>query len=205
MVNLKIDSKTVQVPTGTTILDAAKSVQIKIPTLCHHPDLDPTAACGICIVKANGRMVRSCCTPVAEGMEVITRDPEITAARQTVLKLTLSHHPNECLTCLKNDTCELRQLAADFGIRETGFTNITPTAQDCPEDDSTKSIVFDPRKCILCGRCTEVCQNVQNVWALSVLKRGISCFCVTYFSGKSCIRCNIVLTYCVGYRTIISS
>ena len=70
MVKLTIDSKEVEVPAGTTILDAAKSVQIKIPTLCHHPDLPPTAACGICIVKAGGRMVRSCCTPVAEGMEV---------------------------------------------------------------------------------------------------------------------------------------
>lgn len=200
MVSLKIDSKTVQVPTGTTILDAAKSVQIKIPTLCHHPDLDPTAACGICIVKANGRMVRSCCTPVAEGMEVITRDPEITAARQTVLKLTLSRHPNECLTCLKNDTCELRQLAADFGIRETGFTNITPTAQDYPEDDSTKSIVFDPRKCILCGRCTEVCQNVQNVWALSVLKRGISTHIAPAgdipLGDSPCIKCGQCTAHC---------
>ena len=110
MVKLTIDSQTVEVPAGTTILDAAKSVQIKIPTLCHHPDLPPTAACGICIVKSNGRMVRSCCTPVAEGMEVITRDPDIIEARRTVLKLTLSKHPNECLTCLKNDTCELRKL-----------------------------------------------------------------------------------------------
>lgn len=200
MVNLTIDSKAVQVPAGTTILDAAKSVQIKIPTLCHHPDLAPTAACGICIVKANGRMVRSCCTPVAEGMEIITRDPDITAARQTVLKLTLSHHPNECLTCLKNDTCELRQLAANFGIRETGLTNITPPHTECPPDDSTKSIVFDPRKCILCGRCTEVCQNVQNVWALSVLKRGISTHIApagdTLLGDSPCIKCGQCTAHC---------
>jgi len=81
MVKLTIDSKVVEVPEGTTILNAAKSAQIKIPTLCHHPDLPPTAACGICIVKSNGRMVRSCCTPVAEGMEV--SDDEVTVAFRT--------------------------------------------------------------------------------------------------------------------------
>ncbi len=200
MVKLKIDSQVVEVPEGTTILDAAKSVQIKIPTLCHHPDLPPTAACGICIVKSNGRMVRSCCTPVSEGMEVITRDPDIIEARRTVLKLTLSKHPNECLTCLKNDTCELRKIASDFGIRETGFQNITATPEETPEDDSTKSIVLDPRKCILCGRCVEVCQNTQNVWALSMLKRGIN----THISPAAdeklndspCIKCGQCTAHC---------
>ena len=200
MVKLKIDSQVVEVPEGTTILDAAKSAQIKIPTLCHHPDLPPTAACGICIVKSNGRMVRSCCTPVSEGMEVITRDPDIIEARRTVLKLTLSKHPNECLTCLKNDTCELRKIASDFGIRETGFQNITATVEEAPEDDSTKSIVLDPRKCILCGRCVEVCQNTQNVWALSMLKRGIN----THISPAAdeklndspCIKCGQCTAHC---------
>ena len=200
MVKLTIDSQTVEVPAGTTILDAAKSVQIKIPTLCHHPDLPPTAACGICIVKVNGKMLRSCCTPVAEGMEVITRDADIIDARRTVLKLTLSKHPNECLTCLKNDTCELRKLASDFGIRDTEFENITPTSEEQPVDDTTKSIVLDPRKCILCGRCVEVCQNTQNVWALSMLQRGIK----THISPAAdenlvdspCIKCGQCTAHC---------
>ena len=200
MVKLTIDSKEVEVPAGTTILDAAKSVQIKIPTLCHHPDLPPTAACGICIVKAGGRMVRSCCTPVAEGMEVVTRDPDIIEARRTVLKLTLSKHPNECLTCLKNDTCELRKLSADFGIRDSEFANITASKEEMPEDDSTKSIVLDPRKCILCGRCVEVCQNVQNVWALSMLKRGISTHISPAADNKlgdsPCIKCGQCTAHC---------
>ena len=200
MVRLTIDSHIVEVPEGTSILDAAKSVQIKIPTLCHHPDLPPTAACGICIVKVNGKMLRSCCTPVSEGMEVITRDPDIIDARRTVLKLTLSKHPNECLTCLKNDSCELRKLASDFGIREAEFNNITPTPEEQPIDDSTKSIVLDPRKCILCGRCVEVCQNVQNVWALSMLQRGIQ----THISPAAdenladspCIKCGQCTAHC---------
>ncbi|MBE6449833.1 MAG: 2Fe-2S iron-sulfur cluster binding domain-containing protein [Alphaproteobacteria bacterium] len=200
MVRLTIDSHIVEVPEGTSILDAAKSVQIKIPTLCHHPDLPATAACGICIVKVNGKMLRSCCTPVAEGMEVITRDADIIDARRTVLKLTLSKHPNECLTCLKNDTCELRKLASDFGIRDTEFENITPTSEEQPVDDTTKSIVLDPRKCILCGRCVEVCQNTQNVWALSMLQRGIK----THISPAAdenlvdspCIKCGQCTAHC---------
>lgn len=200
MTTLKIDSQIVIVPDGTTILDAAKTVQIAIPTLCHHPDLPPTASCGICIVKANGRMVRACSTPVSEGMEVITRDPDIIAARQTVLKLTLSRHPNDCLTCLKNDTCELRQLASDFGIRTSEFENITPDKAEAPRDDTTKSIVFDPRKCILCGRCVEVCQDIQNVWALTMLKRGITTHVATAADKKlgesPCIKCGQCTAHC---------
>ena len=87
MIHLKIDNHEIEVPEGTTILEAAKNVQVDIPTLCHHPDLIPNAGCGICIVKVNGRMLRSCCTACTEGMDVITRDPDIVEARRTVLKL----------------------------------------------------------------------------------------------------------------------
>jgi len=200
MVKLVIDNKEVEVPAGTSILNAAKSVQIKIPTLCHHPDLPPTAACGICIVKVNGRMLRSCCTPVEEGMQVVTRDPDIIDARRTVLKLTLSNHPNDCLTCLKNDTCELRKMAADFGIRDIGFKDIVKSKEEMPKDDSTKSIVLDPRKCILCGRCVEVCQNVQNVYALSMLQRGINTHVSPAANEKlgnsPCIKCGQCTAHC---------
>ena len=200
MVKLTIDNIEVEVEKGTSILDAAKSVQIKIPTLCHHPDLPPTASCGICIVKANGRMLRSCCTPVEEGMQVITRDPEIIAARRTVLKLTLSNHPNDCLTCLKNEACELRKLSADFGIREFGFNSIVKSRLEMPVDDSTKSIVLDPRKCIPCGRCVEVCQNVQNVHALSMLQRGINSHVSPAAEAKlgdsPCIKCGQCTAHC---------
>lgn len=200
MIKLKIDNLDVEVPEGTSILDAAKKVQVEIPTLCYHPDLEPTAACGLCIVKANGRMLRSCCTPVMEGMEVITRDPEIVNERKTVLKLILSRHPNECLTCLKNETCELRQKAAEFGFRQDNFKKISLSHEDAPLDCSTRSIVLDPRKCILCGRCVQVCQNVQNVWALSFLNRGLKTRIAVAgnltLDESPCIKCGQCVAHC---------
>ena len=115
-----INNIPLQVAEGTTILEAAEQVQIKIPTLCKHSDLDSNAACGICIVKVKGmnKMIRACCTPVQENMEIITHDPEIIDIRRTVLELILSNHPNDCLKCGRNNNCELQTLAAEFGIRD---------------------------------------------------------------------------------------
>lgn len=172
MIRAKINTIAVTVPEGSTILEAAVKAQIKIPTLCKHPDLPSTAACGICVVKAKGmnKMLRACCTPLEEGMEITTHDPEIVEIRRTVIELILSRHPNECLTCLRNSNCELQKLAADFGIRRESYPQTLPKL---PLDASTGSIVLDPRKCVACGRCIEVCQKMQNVWALSMLERGI--------------------------------
>lgn len=196
-VKLKIDGMDVAVPAGTTILDAARRVQVGIPTLCHHPDLHPEASCGICVVKVGRRMVRACCTPVSEGMDVVTRDTEIVETRRTVLQLQLSHHPPDCLTCIRNENCELQKLAAAFGVRERGFNNITPQLE---KDDSTKCIVIDPRKCILCGRCVEVCQNIQQVNALSFLKRGIhtrmSPAAGLPLADTPCIKCGQCTAHC---------
>ncbi len=160
---------------GATILEAAKQVFINIPTLCKHqdPDIRASASCGICVVKLKNspKMLRACCTPIEDGMNIITHDPEIVEIRRTVLELIISNHPNECLKCGRNNNCELQDLVADFGIREDRFKKIVP---DLPKDETTKSVVLEPRKCIKCGRCIEVCQNMQNVWALSFLERGIN-------------------------------
>ena len=169
MVKITIDKFEVDVPEGTTILEAARTVQIDIPTLCKHPDVDPSAGCGMCVVKVNGRILRSCCTPVAEGMKIITSDPEIVSVRRSVLELILSAHPNQCLTCLRSGHCELQDLAHSFGIENEDLPSLV---KGLPADDSTKSIVLHPDKCVLCGRCVDVCQNQQNVWALSFLNRG---------------------------------
>lgn len=172
MVKGVINGIPVEVKAGTTILEAAKQVQINIPTLCKHPDLISSAACGLCVVKIKklNRMLRACTTPLEEGMDVQTHDPEIVETRRTVLELILSNHPNDCLTCGRNNNCELQKLVADFGIREESFEKFV---KEIPADDSTGTIVLEPQKCIKCGRCVEVCQDIQNVWALSFLERGV--------------------------------
>lgn len=154
-VKAKINGVGVEVPYGTTILQAAETVQVKIPTLCKHPDLTASAACGICIVRAKGqaKMLRACCTPIEEGMEIVTHDPEIVEIRRTVIELILSNHPNDCLKCGRNNNCELQKLTAEFGIRQESFPQ---SLKDIPKDLSTNTIELEPQKCILCGRCVEV-------------------------------------------------
>lgn len=200
MVKAKINGITVNVPEGTTILEAAEKVQIKIPTLCKHPDLPPTASCGICIVKLVGsnKMLRACCTPIEENMDIITHDPEIVEVRRTVIELILSKHPNECLTCGRNGNCELQKLAEDFGIRTNSFEQFLP---DIPADKSTGTIVLEPRKCISCGRCVTVCQQNQNVWALCFMDRGFGTRISpagddVSLSESPCIKCGQCSAHC---------
>ena len=170
-VEIKINGQPLTVPEGTTILKAARMANIKIPTLCFHNDLEPWAACGICVVKVEGspRMVRACATAVVAGMNYITHDSEIHKIRRTVIEMTLANHPQECLTCGRNQTCELQTLAAEFGIRNIPFD---ANVRRLPKDESTPSIILDPTKCVQCGRCALVCQNLQDVWALEFLNRG---------------------------------
>ncbi|MBN1983248.1 MAG: iron hydrogenase small subunit [Chitinivibrionales bacterium] len=199
MISAKINSISVLVSEGTTILEAALKVGIKIPTLCKHSNLPPTAACGVCIVKIKGagKMLRACCTPIEKGMEITTHDPEIVEIRRTVIELILSRHPNECLTCGRNTNCELQKLAADFGIRRESFPSVVP---DIKPDKSTKSIVLEPRKCITCGRCVQVCQEKQNVWALSFIERGfetrISAAGDITLDQSPCVHCGQCSAHC---------
>lgn len=173
MIDLTVNGFEVQVSEGSTILEAALAAEIKIPTLCKHPDLPPTSACGLCVVKVEGypNLVRACSTPAQAGMQVETHDPEIVRVRRTLLEMILSTHPNECLTCGRHGACELQELAKDFGIREE---NLPSVRRELPRDDSTGCITLDPRKCIKCGRCLEMCQQQQDVWALSFMERGLN-------------------------------
>ncbi|MCL1857572.1 MAG: NADH-dependent [FeFe] hydrogenase, group A6 [Kiritimatiellaeota bacterium] len=199
MIKLEINGIPVEVPAGTTILKAAEAVQVKIPRLCYHPDLRAWAACGICIVKVAGspKMLRACCTEVANGMKVITHDPEIVAVRRTVLELILSAHPNDCLQCARSGHCELQTLASDFGIRETPYQR---RVAEIPKDCSTPSLVLDPWKCIKCGRCVSVCQNMQNVWALEFINRGeqtrIAPAADCSLAESPCIKCGQCSAHC---------
>jgi NADH-quinone oxidoreductase subunit G len=199
MINITINGKALEVEPGTTVLDAAKMVNIKIPTLCYSPDLTPWASCGICIVRLAGspKMVRACCTVCENNMNIITHDPEIIAVRRTVLELILSNHPNDCLQCPRSQSCELQDLAAEFGLREAPYTKVK---NDLPVDDSNPAIVLCPEKCIRCGRCVKVCQDVQNVWALEFLGRGIKGKIASAADaplGESpCIKCGQCAAHC---------
>ncbi|HCJ11620.1 MAG: ferredoxin [Verrucomicrobia bacterium GWF2_51_19] len=198
-IHAKINGIAVEVPAGTTILEAAKKAQVRIPTLCKHPDLKPTAACGLCIVKLKGnpRTFRACTTPIDEGMEVITHDDELVSTRKTVLELILSNHPADCQTCGRNGSCELQKLSADFAMREE---RIPRHVCDLPKDASTGSIIIDYAKCIKCGRCVQVCQEVQNVWALSFLERGIDTRMAPSgdisLAESPCVRCGQCSAHC---------
>ncbi len=174
-VNIQINGKPITVEKGTHILGAAKQAGVKIPSLCAHPDLDAWAACGICVVKvANSRgvspkLVRACATECVEGENYITHDPELNKIRKTIIEMILADHPQNCLTCGRNGSCELQTLAAEFGIREIPYAR---NVKNMPKDDSTGAIVLDPSKCVQCGRCAQVCQQLQNVWALEFIGRG---------------------------------
>ena len=174
-VTLTINGKEVTVPAGTTIKAAAEMMGVKIPSLCYSPDLKPWASCGLCVIKnvdprtGRARMARSCCTAVTPGMNIITDDAELRKARRTVLELILSNHPNDCLKCSRNHHCELQELASEFGLRTVRFDTILKNQEP---DASYKEVVLYRDKCINCGRCVEVCQNVQNVWALEYNGRG---------------------------------
>ena len=199
MVQLEINNISVEVPAGTTILKAAESVQIKIPTLCYHPDLKPWAACGICVVRMEGsqKLLRACCTAVAPGMKITTHDADIVRVRRTVLELMLANHPNDCLQCPRSGSCELQNLASDFGIREIPFQTEVPSI---PIDTSTPSIVLNQEKCTKCGRCAIVCQDVQNVWALEFIGRGentrMAPAADVSLNESPCIKCGQCSAHC---------
>ena len=194
-----INGQTVEVAEGTSIYKAARQAKVKIPALCYHPDLPPWGACGLCVTKIEGsrKMPRACATAVEEGMSVITHDPELQEVRRSTLQLILSTHPNSCLTCARNQTCELQALAYEFGVREMPFEMNVP---EIPQDDTTPSIVLNPEKCVNCGRCVNVCQDMQNVFALEFLERGhevrMAPAADVSLNDSPCIKCGQCSAHC---------
>ena len=200
MITVNINGIDIEVPEGTTILQAAKKLNIKIPTLCYNDDLPAWASCGICIVRLAGtpKMLRACTTKVAPGMKLITHDPEINKARRTVLELILSNHPQDCLQCNRSGQCELQNLAIEFGLRSA--PRFTQILKNQPTDDSYEEIVLDRNKCINCGRCVEACQLMQNVWAMEYTGRGdktvIGPVAGSDLAHSPCIRCGQCAAHC---------
>ncbi len=199
MVNLTINNIPVEVPEGTTIIQAAKKAGFKVPSLCWHPDLAPTAACGICVCDIEGYPVpkRACATPVTEGMNVTTNSKELRQLRKTILELVLANHDVTCPTCVANGKCELQQLAYTMDI---DMDKVPQLLEKKPIDYSSPSIVRDTNKCINCGRCITVCNDVQQVYALTFADRGFEAHVDTAMSwgigNSACVNCGQCTVYC---------
>jgi NADH-quinone oxidoreductase subunit G/NADP-reducing hydrogenase subunit HndD len=190
-VTLTIDGLTVAAPAGTSILEAAKKINVKIPTLCHHPDVTPYGGCRVCVVEVVGAraLVAACSGPVAEGMVVKTNTPIVREARRLVVELLLANHPKDCFTCPRNQSCELQTLALELGVREVRFEKAKPTWEI---DETSPSLVRDPNKCVLCGRCVRVCSEVQSCDVYAFANRGYGSIVTTAFGkGLSEVRCTL--------------
>lgn len=200
MITLTINGKTVQAPKNATILEAARSAGIHIPTLCYHPELATEGACRLCVVEASGArtLVASCVYPVAEGMVVKTNTDKVRAARRMVVELLLANHPKDCLACQKSGDCELQNIAADLGLRKIRFEGGARKAHTI--DASNPCLVRDQEKCILCGRCIRVCRDVQGMSVYSFAERGFDTIVSTAFEqdlGKvECSYCGQCASVC---------
>ena len=206
MVTLKIDGKTVQAQEGAMVLEAAYNAGINIPTLCHLKDINNIGACRMCLVEdaKTHKLSASCMLPVSEGLEVLTRSPAVINARKFVLELILSDHDRNCLTCVRNGTCELQTLAEELGVREIPYD--APKKRKASMDDLSPSIVRDNGKCILCRRCVAVCQKVQHVGVIGMKNRGYKTEVGVAFDHSlgetACINCGQCIAACpVGALT----
>uniref|UniRef100_A0A7V2ZLQ9 2Fe-2S iron-sulfur cluster binding domain-containing protein n=1 Tax=Ignavibacterium album TaxID=591197 RepID=A0A7V2ZLQ9_9BACT len=199
MVQLTINGIKVNAEKGMTILDAAKSVGISIPTLCHMKNLFPTGACRICSVEVEGfkGLTPACAYPVSEGMVVETDSPRVRRARKTIVELLIENHPQDCLICVRNKNCELQDLSERYGVREHRYVGETKSHAI---DISSASMERDPAKCILCGRCVRACHEVQKIGAIDFTKRGFASIVTTpYNKGlnvSDCILCGQCILVC---------
>lgn len=173
MVNITIDGQQIAVEKNSTVLQAAQQIGIKIPTLCNHPDLRPVGACRVCVVEVQGArtLAASCVYPVNEGMVVNTNTATVRMARKAVVELILANHPPDCLSCVRNQNCELQTIASDLGIKRVRFTGERKRYE---QDANNPSLVRDMEKCILCGRCVRVCAEQQGTNVYSFVNRGFS-------------------------------
>lgn len=170
MVNLKINGIAVSVPEGSTILQAAKLANVRIPTLCYLKDVQCVGSCRLCLVEATGArgLVAACVYPVSEGMEVRTNTPRVRKSRKTTVELILSTHKKKCLSCVRSMNCELQKLALEYNAEEDKFG----TDHDLkPIDDFSASVVRDNSKCIMCTRCVAACEK-QTIGAIGPKHRG---------------------------------
>jgi NADP-reducing hydrogenase subunit HndD len=199
MVNIKIDSRSIQVPENYTVLEAARQANITIPTLCFLKDINEIGACRMCVVEIKGaRSLQAACVyPVSEGLEVFTQTPAVREARRVTLELILSNHEKKCLTCVRSRHCELQKLAEELNVKEIRFEG---ESINHPIDDMSPSIVRDPNKCVLCRRCVNMCISVQQVGVIDTTERGFETTISPAFNKSldevPCINCGQCINVC---------
>ncbi len=199
MIGIEANGRTVEAKAGETILSVLRREGIHVPTLCHMEGLEPSGACRLCVVELEGsaNLVPACSFPVSEGMKVRTGTPKVLEARKTIVELLLSNHPDDCLYCSRSGNCDLQKLAGDLGVRQRHYREPRPSRE---LDVSSPSIIRDPAKCILCGRCVRVCEEVQAVSAIDFTGRGSRAMVTPAFNSglnmSSCINCGQCVVVC---------
>lgn len=199
MTTIEVNNRTIEAKEGEILLQALRRAGIHVPTLCHLEGMLPSGACRMCVVEVEGQrnLIPSCAFPVSPGMKVKTHSPRAIAARRTIVELILANHLDDCLYCVRNGSCQLQDLSHEFGIRHRRFFG----AKDRHKlDTSSPSIIRDPEKCILCGKCVRVCEEVQGVSAIEFVGRGSKARIGTAFEEglnvSSCVNCGQCVIVC---------
>ena len=198
-VQIEVNGRHVEATQGEMLLHALRRAGIDVPTLCNYEGLAPAGACRVCVVEVEGQrsLVPSCAFPVTGGMKVKTQSDRVVNARRTIIELLLADHPDDCLFCERNGNCHLRMLAESFGIRRRRFVG---QRDHYPVDSTGESIVRDAEKCIKCGRCVRVCDEIQGIACIDFINRGSKTTVGTAFDEgmnvSSCINCGQCVTTC---------
>jgi len=199
-ITVTIDGTDVKVPMGTTVLEAARRVGVRVPTLCHHPDLCVAGVCRVCVVEVEGQraLQAACAFPITSSLKVKTHTRKVRQARRHILDLLLSTHYGECYSCKRNNNCELQSLAKEYGVDFYRFGHVTES--QVPKDESSYSVVRDMDKCILCRRCVRTCIDVQEVGVLEAVGRSnktrVSTFLDKPLGEVVCINCGQCINRC---------
>ena len=199
MITIQINQKKVNVPETLTILESADVAGIRIPSLCHVKGGKPRGACRVCVVEVDGvrNLVAACSTPVKDGMVVHTNTRRVRKARQTVVELILSEHDGDCKICDRNNDCELQEIARELSISDIRYQGEKTKKKI---DDSTPALSRDSGKCIKCGRCVTVCNEIQTVGSLYQQYRGFHALVGPAFnrnlSDVVCVQCGQCAAIC---------